>query len=279
MLTMPVYAGKRTHHGEIVADGTWPPLIDYEEWQKLQSLIDRPERRREPREWAVKYLLTGIAVCDICGAGTRVGKQRRGRARTPEAAAAMKASCTCANADDGIDACPAHYRTYVCTGVPGKGGFHVAMKVAHLDQIVTELVIARLERPDFLALIGDQNPDAVDEERRALLDEIAGYREYLDQVRAQAAERKRMDLLFDQEERIQPKIDTAQERLERLSEIDPMVARLAGEGDIRAGFAGLTLVEKRRVISAVVTPRIQRVGRGWTGRTGPNPDRVIPVWR
>ena len=46
-----------------------------------------------------------------------------------------------------------------------------ALTVARLDPTVTEVVLARIQRPDFLARVG-QEDNGVDEERAALLEEI-----------------------------------------------------------------------------------------------------------
>jgi hypothetical protein len=176
------------------------------------------------------------------------------------------------------------YNTYVCSGIPGrpgpdgKKGFHVAMREEHLDEVVTELMFARLERPDFLAMIGSRGEGNA-AERRAVLDEIAGYQEYLDEVRADAAAKLRFALLLDQEARIEPKIKTAQARLEKLSEMDPFVLTLLAAGAIRLEWKDLELAEKRRLIRAVMAPRINRIGKGWKGQKGINHERVEPGWR
>ncbi|MDP9999056.1 hypothetical protein [Pseudarthrobacter sulfonivorans] len=173
--------------------------------------------------------------------------------------------------------CP-FYNTYVCVGVPWKTGFHVAMRDSHLDEVVSELVLARLERPNFLAMIGERG-EGTDAERRAILEEIASYQEYLDKVREEAAQKLRFDLLMDQEARIEPKIKAAQNRLEELSEMDPFVLRLLREGSVRDTWEKLELPMKRRVIRAVMTPRVNRVAPDARGQRGINHDRVDVVWR
>lgn len=263
MLLTPAYAGKRQHRGEIVADGVWPHLIEPDVWErKLLPLLNNAARKRT-NDWPAKHLLTGIAVCGICGAGTRVGKQNAGRKKYDEEGGPLPRE---------------HYSTYICQGVPGKTGFHVAMKKEHLDQVVTEYVLARLERPDFLAVLGQQDK-GVDAERLALIDGIEGHRKYLDEVREQAAARHRPELMFDQEDRVRPLIDAAQRRLEQLAATDPLVLDLASSGDVRGAWEKLELADMRRVIRALMTPRINPVGKGAKGWKGVNYDRVDPGWR
>ncbi|PCC26654.1 hypothetical protein CIK75_02210 [Glutamicibacter sp. BW78] len=262
MLLTAAYAGKRQHRGEIVADGAWPALIDPEKWeQKLVPLLNNPARKKT-NDWPAKHLLSGIAVCGICGSGTRAGKQNLGKKKYGE---------------DGGQLPREHYHTYLCHGVPGKSGFHVAMKEEHLDVVVTELMLARLERPDFLALLGQQD-HGVDDERQALIDRIEKDRKYLEEVGVKAAQRNRPEILFDQEDLVRPRIEEAQKRLERLTATDPLVLDLAASGDVRSAWNTLELVSKRRVIRALMSPRISPVGKGSKGQTGINYDRVDPGW-
>ncbi|WP_197523621.1 recombinase family protein [Rhodococcus sp. 008] len=275
MLTVPAYAGKRVHLGEIVADAVWPPLIDFAIWQKLQPVISPSERKRT-NDWPAVHLLSGIATCAVCGSGLRVGKQNLGRRKDKDGNALPKPVD-----EHGSELPYPTYRTYVCSGTPGKTGFHVAMKESTLDQLVTEVVLARLERPDFLAVVGAKQ-DGGDGIRQALLDEIEGHQDYLDDVRAKAAELQRFDLLLDQEKRIQPKIQAAQAKLEQLARLDPAVVLLVTGGAIREAWAGLDLPGRRRIIRAVVTPAIKRVGQGKQSRAeevSRNFGRIEWAWR
>ncbi|WP_026926836.1 recombinase family protein [Granulicoccus phenolivorans] len=263
MIGKPAYAGKRQFRGEVVSDALWPPLIDPEVWEtKLLPQLNSESRRRT-NDWPARHLLAGIAVCGVCGAGARVGKQNQGRPQF---------------ATDGTALPRKHYNTYVCSGVPGRTGFHVAMKKDHLDEVVTEFLLQRLQRPDFLATTGRAD-HGVDAERLALLAEIEEHRSYLAKVREQAAARKRMDILFDQEDRIQPLIDAAKKRLETLAATDPLVVELAASDDVRSSWEALPLAGQRRVIRALMTPRIMPVSEGKRGRRGVDHERVDPGFR
>ncbi|SEN99832.1 recombinase family protein [Cryobacterium luteum] len=268
MLSMPAYAGKRQHQGEIVGDAMWPALIDFVTWKKLQIVMSPPEHKRT-NDWPAKHLLAGIALCGVCGAPTRVGKQNAGAKKLD---------------DEGNPLPRKTYLAYICSGVPGRPGpdgtkgFHVAMRQEHLDTVVTELVLTRLERPDFLAMVGERG-QGNDTDRRAVLEEIAGYHAYLNEVRADAAAKLRFNLLLDQEARIEPLIKTAQARLEKLSEMDPFVLTLLSGGAIRLEWTDMELAKKRRLIRAVMAPRISRIGKGWAGQKGINYERVEPGWR
>lgn len=66
MLKNKTYAGLRTYKGEVSASGNWPPLIDPEEFEKIQILLSDPSRTTN-RGRPARHLLTGIAVCGVCG--------------------------------------------------------------------------------------------------------------------------------------------------------------------------------------------------------------------
>ena len=69
LLANPVYAGFRTHKGEITGKGTWPALISREQHDLL---VARRKWMKEKWGWAAppgrepKYLLSGIAICGKC---------------------------------------------------------------------------------------------------------------------------------------------------------------------------------------------------------------------
>ena len=98
-------------------------------------------------------------------------------------------------------------------------------------------------------------------------------------MRQRAAETHNLNLLFDQEQRISPKIAAGQKKLESLAATDPLIIELAGSDDVEARWEQLSLVEKRKVIRLLVTPRIHTVGKGWRGQKGINRDRGEFRWR
>lgn len=273
MLTMPAYAAKRQHQGKIIGDAMWPALIELNAWEKLQQIMSPPERKRT-NDWPAKHLLSGIAICGVCGAPLRGGRQNAGRRKDKVSGEPLPKPVD----GQGNELPYPFYSTYVCIGAPGKTGFHVAMRESHLEQVVTDLVLSRLERPDFFAVVGerDMTTDAV---RQGLLEEIAGYQQYLEVVRETAAQKLRFDLLMDQEARILPKIKAAQKQLEKLVEMDPVVLRLVREGAIRKTWDEMNLADRRRVVRALATPSVRRVAPDAKGRKGINHARVDMAWR
>jgi site-specific DNA recombinase len=56
-------AGLRTYKGEVVAEGSWPEIIDRETFERLQAKIKRTRRNGRPTH----HLLVGILRCGYCG--------------------------------------------------------------------------------------------------------------------------------------------------------------------------------------------------------------------
>ena len=77
-------AGLRKHQGQIVGQGTWEALIDRDTYDRVVAILSDPTRRTSPASSGIKYLLSGIARCGLCGGPMRVlvvGKD----GRTPRA--------------------------------------------------------------------------------------------------------------------------------------------------------------------------------------------------
>lgn len=265
MLTMPAYAGLRQHRGEILedVDALWPQLIERETWYKLQSVM-AGRGSEKGNQWGTKYLLTGIAICGECGSVTRTGRQNAGRPKIDPETGEPQPRKT--------------YITYTCLGTPGKKGFHVAMRLEFLDEMVTEVVLARLKRRDFLAQVGRAD-QGVDEARVALLDEIEGHRRWLEEVHEQAMATRNLTMLTQQEQKVRPMIEAAQKKLEALAQTDPLVLGLASAKDVDESWEALSLLDKRRVIKLLVVPKINLLPPSQRGRKGMNRDRVEFVWR
>lgn len=266
MLRLPAYAGKRDHKGVIVGDGMWPALIPFEQWQHLQAIMST-QRSTSPRDHTAKYLLTGIALCGVCGTPLKC-HQRNYYPRRP--------------GPDGVVPPPRKVRYYICPGIPGRKragattGWHAGITMASLDEYVTNLVLDHLGPHGVDGHTDLQLPN--DEALRAdLLSEIAGHEAYLESARAQAAASRRFELALDQERRIRPMINAARRKLAALDRVDPLAQCLAGAADVRASWDALDLEDQRRVVRATVTLIVNRAGKR------PNPlsrpaDRVEAVW-
>lgn len=268
MLRLPAYAGKRDYCGSIVGDAMWPALIPFEQWQQLQAIMDAPSRKG-PRDHMGRYLLSGIALCGVCGAPLKSQKHTYIPRR--------------ANADGAPQ--PRHtYRSYICPGIPGvrrpagTPNWHAGMRMNLLDEIVIDQLLQHVRDSTI-----PSHHEGTDEKawamRLDLLKEIAEHEHYLDTVRAQAAAARRFELALDQQTRVQPFIDAARRKIADLTTPNPLVRALSDAPDSRQAWDALELPEQRRLVRGIMTPVLQRIKPSERGSNRPVPDRVEIIWR
>lgn len=99
----------------IMGKAEWPAIVDEATWRACVRVLCDPSRRRPGR--LGRGLLTGVAVCGVCGLTMRRGGARR------------------------------DVPTYRC-----QTGKHVSRLAQPVDEYVSELAIARLTAPDSSAL-------------------------------------------------------------------------------------------------------------------------------
>lgn len=130
MLKRPHLAKQRTHRG-VTSPATWdaPAILDDTTYANLVHVLSNPDRRVNKGSNAAKYLLSGIAVCDECGAVLRGSKRtRRGDV------------------------------AYVCST-----GRHCHRTIEYVDRVVTDQIVERLSRVDASgALVPDEGQSELD---------------------------------------------------------------------------------------------------------------------
>ncbi len=222
LVTNPAYVGKRVHRGQVVGDATWPALVDAETFYACVARMTDP-RRRTVRDSAVKHLLTGIAVCGVCGSPAAVQKNRG-------------------------------TRSYLCTD-----GFHVSRQQEAVDDLVTRVVVARLARPDALKLLAP-GEDA-DDQVRGALGEAAEKRARLTQFYdAAAAGEVTPGALARIEATLLPEIESAERRAREVT-VAPVLRQVA-RADVADIWDGLPITTRREVIRALMEVRIMPAVRG-----------------
>lgn len=174
---------------------------------------------------------------------------------------------------------PPRYRVYECGGSPGNSGFHVSMRQEHLDDIVVEALIVRISKRTFRTpyVVKDEESR---EERNAIREEIEKKRDWLEEVRVEAARRGLPGMLARQELLVLPRIRELCERLAALERVDPLIAELHRS----APFVGLTwgrmsIADQRHIAQMLVVPRTHPVPPAERGHRGLNEERVELVWR
>jgi site-specific DNA recombinase len=114
MVSSPTYIGKRTHHGQIVGDAVWEPIVSAEDYEAMMAVFADPARKTTTGHHP-RWLLSGIVVCGACGGKSKVARSHG-------------------------------YTSYTC-----KDGFHTSRRTEHMDRIVTKAVVDRLKSDDILA--------------------------------------------------------------------------------------------------------------------------------
>jgi site-specific DNA recombinase len=106
VLMRPTVAGLLVHRGQIVGTAPWPAILDEATWRSVVATIEA----RPKNDQSLRYWLTGIVVCGLCGAALR-GNQGG----------------------------------YVCA--PGDGGCNrIWVKVDHVEAAIEQVLLARLTR-------------------------------------------------------------------------------------------------------------------------------------
>lgn len=224
MLMTASYAGLRQHRGEIIGPAAWPALVEPDLWNETKAMLTAPHRRREA-PWKPTHLLTGIVECGMPGCPGRMRVTRNSAKRA-----------------DGLG----HYNVYQCGVRP-----HVSISMRYLDAIVTEHIVERMSRQDFIESLRGVD-DAATIERREIVARIEDLEKYLDRVRDRAIAELNDELLFDTERRVAPQIRELRQQLERITRASPGTLALARQEDVRSAWDGLAIEERREVIRSLV---------------------------
>ncbi|MCP3012471.1 recombinase family protein [Nocardiopsis dassonvillei] len=256
--------GKRESKGRLIDAGGWDPIFDGRQvkdvvldeaawWTIRDRLLARPRDREErlvERDGAAKHLLSGIALCGVCGARMyRTGDK---------------------SAPDGW--------VYQCRGLyEGAPKGHVSRSGGRMEKAVLTLLVAKFSRPDALDAFRDRGaaPEEV-REANARRSELSAE---LDQLER--------DVMAGE---VSPRMATARERqieeeLARLAEVtrprlvEPLAEALAGgsPAEVLETWEGWTLEQQRSALRAVtVRIEVPKMGRG--RRNVPPQEYVHITW-
>ena len=220
----PTYAGLRVHHGEVLGDvtATWPAILTREQHYGLRVLFGDPSRDKFRKDTRVKHLGAGIYRCGREGCD---GVMRRMSARGGE------------------------YGCRVCHRLSRQQG--------PVDELVEAVIVARLARPDVLAVLA--GPDRAGEQAAAA--------ELVARLRSEESDMRRLLAAGD----LAPADFAAWRRgwtprLQRAeadatpATVPGAVAELAGP-DAAQRWAAAPIEAKRAVLDLLMTVTIMPVGR------------------
>lgn len=77
ILVNPRIAGLRAHHGQVVSEGRWEPLVSAETFRLLTELLERSAHQNHTT--ALQHPLIGLMYCERCGG--RMGSRRHSTGR------------------------------------------------------------------------------------------------------------------------------------------------------------------------------------------------------
>lgn len=223
ILLNPRNIGKRTHLGEIVADGDWKPIIDTPTFLAAKALLTDPSRRTGGKP---QRLLTGIATCGICGETVHAGGSNQ--RFTSQAG----------------------YRCFT--------GRHFSRRADPIEDWVTTIILERLARADAVDLLTDVSHPDMD----ALAVEAAGLRHRLDEAATAFAEGAiDASQLRTATQRMRTRLAAIDAELADTARVD-LLGELVHAADVRTVWDRLSVPRRRAVIGELVTVRIFPVGRG-----------------
>lgn len=243
MLVRPRNAGLRVHHGEIIGQGQWAPILERDTWEQVRLILTDPARTTNPGALSRQHLLTGIARCAIpgCGAVMRVGKARPYKGVTED--------------------------VYRC-----KGASCVVRNQSKVDELVQRIICARLSRPDAVALLrqdeGDDGRDAkADVERLRIRLDVAAA-DYADG----AIDSDQLRIITA---RLRPQIEAAERLVPSPARRTEVLAGLVGQPDAAQRWAALDVSVQRKVVDLLVDVVILPTRRG----PGFDPESVRVTWK
>lgn len=218
----PRVAGRVVYRGEDMgAQG--PAILDADTYDRLSAILRDPRRRNAPST-AVKYLLSGIAVCG-----------RDGCEREPMFATT--------NGRERVHV----YRCRRCYATRHRG---------RVDEVVMATIVERLSRPDAARLL-DSPDDVAELQRKA--DELRRRRDGLAALLADGL--LGPDAVRDQATRLTRAVEGVERQIDATTGASPL-GSVIGEKDVAAALDRLSLLDVREVIRTLCDVVIRPAGKG-----------------
>jgi DNA invertase Pin-like site-specific DNA recombinase len=235
-LHKPRNAGLRAHNGEVIGKATWPALVDESTWRAARTAL--AARPKPGRKSVRKHLLTGVLGCGKCGHWLS-GHLIVG----------------------GV-------LEYTCKACGG-----VAIRAAHVEPLLYDLVTGRLAKPDAVDLLKAEHDQAEAEAMRAELNTLYGELDNIGNERGEG-------LLTGRQAKIATdKINDKIEALELRQHDDEKLRLFAdlplGQPAVADAVNRLSPDRFRAVLDVLMTVTIAGVGKGSHVF---NPDRVQVNW-
>lgn len=230
------HAGLRTHKGQEMGTAVWPAIIPPETWRALVRTLNAPGRVTTPGRAGRLHLLSGIARCAVCGGPLRVGQSKG-------------------------------YEVYRCAA-----NACVSRHRERLEEFVTAVIVARLRRPDAVALLAPEDDGGARERAEVEAERV---RQRLDDAATSFASGL---LTMRQLETINTQLRPELAALEAASAPPPDRVRVLGDlvlEDAGEVWARLGPDARRTVVRLLLNITVTRVRRG----AGFSTDGIELTWR
>lgn len=226
LLIRPRNAGLMEHRGEVVGPAGWPALVPEDRWRAVVDLLGDSGRRTQ---WssARRWLLSGLALCDVCDSPVICTMLRTTKRSVP---------------------------SYTC-----KAGKHVVRNAAELEAYVCAVVSERLAREDAADLLAQPHDDrsaelkgellALRQRRKSLARLVADGTLTEDEVRAEA---RKLDAQITEIEAATTPSGRGGALAAVLNAPDPVAAWEAIDD----------LGQRRAVVAEMMTIRVLRTSKG-----------------
>jgi site-specific DNA recombinase len=230
LLQRPRNAGLSQHQGEPIGPAKWPAILDSDTWRGVVAVLGDPTRNTTASR-ARKWLLSGLALCGVCGEPVRSTVSAWGTRRAP---------------------------AYVCPAG------HVRRNAVELDDYVEATVVERLSRPDAAELLApDQTGDVA-----ALHAQDAGLRARLDELGRMFGDGMIDALqLASGTASIRTQREAVTEALAASSR-GSVLQGVADAPDVAEVWEGLDLSRRRAIVDVLLQVTILRTKRGGARRKG-----------
>lgn len=244
LLLQPRISGMRQHRGQSLTKAVWDPIITPEQGEALRTLLTDPSRVKNRA--ARRYLLSGLCRCSFCGT-TMVSMPRY------------------------------ETRRYICrSGHDFRGCGSMTLTAAPAEKILTEMVLVRLDSPDFHdALAGRVRDDA---QASTLAEAVRSDTAQLEELSGlYAAKQITAPEWIAARKPIEARRSSNQRRLSQLSGTRDLDAYIGQGSVLRAQWADLNLDRQRAVIKTLIDHVV--VHPGVQGSRAVAVERIQPVWR
>jgi hypothetical protein len=228
VLKNPRYAGLRAFRGQIVASAKWPAIVDEETWRAAVAVLSDPARSKDAAR-RDQRLLTGVALCGVCGHTVHAGGGPTDRG----------------------------YAIYRFSHSQG----HVSRKTDPIEAYVSDVVVERLSRPDAAELlVNDSRPDVDALRARAMMlrhriDDL--YNEYVEDDEDVLDAAKVRGALG----RLRGKLADVESQMADAGRAD-LFGHLVQADDTATAWTAVDTARQRAIIDALMVVRIHPVGRG-----------------